>query len=656
MPLALAGTFGVMWLCGYSLDNLSLMALTISTGFVLDDAIVVIENIVRFIEKGESPMQAALKGARQIGFTVISISLSLVAVFIPLLFMSGLIGRLFHEFAVTLSAAILVSGVVSLTLTPMLCGQFLKGEEPNRKQGLVTRLSERGFNTMHGFYERTLKWVLDHEYLMLVVTFAVIVATIWLYFVVPKGFFPQQDTGQMMGTTEAAQDISFEAMKEKQDVVVKTVMADPAVQAVGSFFGGGTGSAVNTARMFISLKPKGWGKNDRRDDAGTVIARLRGKLSKIPGAQLFLTANQDIRVGGRSSKAQFQYALSDQNIDELNTWAPKLVNKLREYPQIKDATSDQQFRGLQETVVIDRDTAARLGIQPQAVDSTLYSAFGQRQVSIIYTQQNQYHVILEVDPQYYLDPSSLDKIYVKSNSGTQVPLSTIAHYQLDNTPLSVNHQGQFPCVTISFNVGQGVSLGVATQIVEQAKRDLGMPSAIRGSFAGTAQVFEASLATEPLLLLTALIAVYIVLGMLYESLIHPITILSTLPSAGLGALLAMYITNNELDLVSMIGIILLIGIVKKNAIMMVDFALDAERNEGLAPEESIYQACLVRFRPIMMTTMAAMFGALPLAIGMGVGSELRKPLGIAIVGGLIVSQMLTLYTTPVIYLWLDQIR
>ena len=656
MPLALAGTFGVMWLCGYSLDNLSLMALTISTGFVVDDAIVVIENIVRFIEKGESPMQAALKGARQIGFTVISISLSLVAVFIPLLFMSGLIGRLFHEFAVTLSAAILVSGVVSLTLTPMLCGQFLKGEEPNRKQGLVTRLSERGFNTMHGFYERTLKWVLDHEYLMLVVTFAVIVATIWLYFVVPKGFFPQQDTGQMMGTTEAAQDISFEAMKEKQDVVVKTVMADPAVQAVGSFFGGGTGSAVNTARMFISLKPKGWGKNDRRDDAGTVIARLRGKLSKIPGAQLFLTANQDIRVGGRSSKAQFQYALSDQNIDELNTWAPKLVNKLREYPQIKDPTSDQQFRGLQETVVIDRDTAARLGIQPQAVDSTLYSAFGQRQVSIIYTQQNQYHVILEVDPQYYLDPSSLDKIYVKSNSGTQVPLSTIAHYQLDNTPLSVNHQGQFPCVTISFNVAQGVSLGEATQIVEQAKRDLGMPSAIRGSFAGTARVFEVSLATEPLLLLTALIAVYIVLGMLYESLIHPITILSTLPSAGLGALLAMYITNNELDLVSMIGIILLIGIVKKNAIMMVDFALDAERNEGLAPEESIYQACLVRFRPIMMTTMAAMFGALPLAIGMGVGSELRKPLGIAIVGGLIVSQMLTLYTTPVIYLWLDQIR
>jgi hydrophobe/amphiphile efflux-1 (HAE1) family protein len=656
MPLALAGTFGVMWLCGYSLDNLSLMALTISTGFVVDDAIVVIENIVRFIEKGESPLQAALKGARQIGFTVISISLSLVAVFIPLLFMAGLIGRLFHEFAVTLSAAILVSGVVSLTLTPMLCGRFLKSEDPQRQRSLIERVSERGFEAMHKFYERTLKWVLDHEYLMLGVTLAVIISTVWLYFVVPKGFFPQQDTGQMMGTTEAAQDISFEAMKEKQEEVVKTVMADPAVRAVGSFFGGGTGQALNNARMFISLKPRGPGKDERKDDAGAVITRLRQKLSKIPGAQLFLTANQDIRVGGRSSKAQYQYSLVDQNIEELNSWAPKLVNKLHEYPQIKDATSDQQFRGLQETVVIDRDAAARLGIQPQAVDSTLYSAFGQRQVSIIYTQQNQYHVILEVDPQFYLDPRSLDKIYVKSNSGNQVPLSTIAHFQLDNTPLSVNHQGQFPCVTISFNTAEGVSLGEATQIVERAKRDLGMPSSIRGNFAGTAQVFQASLGSEPLLILTALIAVYIVLGMLYESLIHPLTILSTLPSAGLGALLGIWVTGYELDLVSMIGIILLIGIVKKNAIMMVDFALDAERNEKLSPEESIYQACLVRFRPIMMTTMAAMFGALPLAIGMGIGSELRKPLGIAIVGGLIVSQMLTLYTTPVIYLWLDQFR
>src|SRR5882724_5261332 len=656
MPLALAGTFGVMWLCDYSLDNLSLMALTVSTGFVVDDAIVVIENIVRFIEKGESPFQAALKGARQIGFTVISISLSLVAVFIPLLFMSGLIGRLFHEFAVTLSAAILVSGVVSLTLTPMLCGRFLKRENPKEKHNWLYRATETAFNRMHDFYADSLKSVLQHEYLMLIVTAAVIVATVWLYFVVPKGFFPQQDTGQLMGTTEAAQDISFEAMKEKEDEVVRIVMADPAVAAVGSFFGGGSGSALNNGRMFVSLKPKGSGKDKRQDDVAKVIARLRGKLSKIAGAYLFLTPGQDIRVGGRSSKALYQYALTDQNIDELNTWAPKLVNKLRDYPQIKDPTSDQQFRGLQENVVIDRDAAARLGIQPQAVDSTLYSAFGQRQVSIIYTQQNQYHVVLEVDPKFQLDPTSLDKIYVKSSTGSQVPLSTIAHFERSNTPLSVNHQGQFPCVTISFNTAPGVSLGEATQIIQRAAKELGMPSTIRGNFAGTAQVFQSSLATEPLLILTALIAVYIVLGMLYESLIHPLTILSTLPAAGLGALLAMLVTGDELSIVSIIGIILLVGIVKKNAIMMVDFALEAERHEGLAPEESIYQACLIRFRPIMMTTMAALFGALPLAIGMGVGSELRQPLGIAIVGGLIVSQMLTLYTTPVIYLFLDRFR
>ncbi len=654
MPLALAGTFGFMWLCGYSLDNLSLMALTVSTGFVVDDAIVVIENIVRFIEKGHSPMQAALKGARQIGFTIVSITLSLIAVFIPLLLMGGLIGRLFHEFAVTLSVAILVSGVVSLTLTPMLCGHFMRAENPDAKPGMFYRTTERGFLAIHGIYAATLRWVLRHSYLMLGLTGIVIVATVWLYTVVPKGFFPQQDTGQMTGVTEAAQDISFAAMEEKQVAVIKALQEDPAVEGVGAYFGGGSGSALNNGRTFVTLKPKGLGAGKRMDPPDVIIARMRKRLAQIPGVNLYLQPSQDIRVGGRSSKAMYQYVLQDQNIDELNAWAPKLLQKLRQNPSIKDVNSDQQFRGLEQDVVINRDAAGRLGIQPDVIDSTLYSAFGQRQVSVIYTPQNQRHVVLEVDPKFQQDPKSLERIYIKAPSGRQVPLSAIAHFEINNTALSVNHQGQFPSVTISFNLGPGLSLSEATQIIQNATTELGMPSGIRGSFAGTAQVFQSSLSTQPLLLLTALITVYIVLGVLYESLIHPLTILSTLPSAGLGALLAMLVTGDELSLVSTIGIILLIGIVKKNAIMMVDFAIDAERDEGLSPEAAIYEACLVRFRPILMTTMAALFGAVPLAIGMGVGSELRKPLGIAIVGGLIVSQLLTLYTTPVIYLFLDR--
>ena len=656
MPLALSGTFGVMYLCDYSLDNLSLMALTISTGFVVDDAIVVIENIVRLIEKGESPMKAARLGARQIGFTVVSISLSLIAVFIPLLFMGGLIGRLFHEFAVTLSVAILVSAGVSLTLTPMLCAQFLKAEDPHKKRGWFYRSTESVFDALLHGYSASLRWVLRHSYIMLFVTVMVTGVTVWLYTIVPKGFFPQQDTGQMMGTTEAAQDISFAAMTEKQTQVVQAVMADPAVQTIGSFFGGGSGSALNNGRVFVTLKPKGRGPGERMDSPDVIMARLRKKMAAIPGVNLFLQPSQDIRVGGRSSKAMYQYVLQDQNIEELNTWAPRLLAKLRENQQLKDVNSDQQFRGLQQNVVIDRDAAARLGIQPDRIDGTLYSAFGQRQVSVIYTPQNQYHVILEVDPKFQEDPSFLDKIYVKASAGRQVPLGSIAHFETTNTPLSVNHQGQFPAVTISFNLAPGLSLSQATQIIEQTTRDLGLPSGVRGSFAGTAQVFQSSLSTQPLLLLTALIAVYIVLGILYESLIHPLTILSTLPSAGLGALLAMLITGDELSIVSTIGIILLIGIVKKNAIMMVDFAIEAERHQNLRPEDAIFQACLVRFRPILMTTMAALFGAIPLAIGMGVGSELRQPLGIAIVGGLIVSQLLTLYTTPVVYLFLDRFR
>jgi multidrug efflux pump len=652
VPLSLAGTFAAMWLLQFSLDNISLMALTISVGFVVDDAIVVIENIVRYVEQGFSPIEATFKGARQIGFTVLSMSISLVAVFIPLLFMGGLIGRQFHEFSVTLSIAILVSGIVSLTVTPMLCSRLLKEEHPGQLPGRFYRVTESMFNQMLGFYSRTLRWVLKHSFLMLLVIVVTICLTIWLYGIVPKGFFPQQDTGSIMGITEGAQDISFDAMVEKQNRVTDIVKRDPAVASVTSAIGSGGGGSSNQGRMFITLKPR----NERTDNATQVVARLRAKTSRIPGIGCFFQAAQDIRVGGRATKGQYIYSLVSTDQNELNTWVPKLMAKLQKDAKLKDLTTDQQQRGLQLDVVVDRKKAAQLGIQPQQVDSALYSAFGQRQVSVMYTERNQFHVVLEALPEYLKDPTALDKIYVTGSHGIVVPLSAISHFQTSNTPTAINHQGQFPAVTFSFNLDQGTSLKEATDAIDRAAAAIHMPDDIRGSFQGTAQVFQDSLSSEPVLILTAIIAVYIVLGILYESFIHPITILSTLPSAGLGALLALLICQVELSIVSIIGIILLIGIVKKNAIMMVDFALETEREYGLTPAEAIYQACVVRFRPIMMTTLAALFGAVPLAIGQGDGSEIRKPLGVAIIGGLIVSQMLTLYTTPIIYLYLDRLR
>jgi hydrophobe/amphiphile efflux-1 (HAE1) family protein len=653
VPVSLISTFGVMYLCGYSLDNLSLMALTVATGFVVDDAIVVLENITRYMEQGKTPVQAALLGAREIAFTVLSMSVSLVAVFIPILLMGGMVGRLFREFAVTLSAAILISLVVSLTTTPMMCAVLLKPDK-GHVHGRLYRAGEWVFDRMHRGYEVSLRWALRHPRFMLLLTVFTVGTNIALFGAVPKGFFPEQDTGRIGGSIQAAQDISFQAMKEKLAKVVEIIRSDPDVSYVMGFTGGGGGggSTTNTARMFISLKPF----EERKAGARQVIGRLRKKLSGVAGAPAYLQPVQELRIGGQASNALYQYTLKGEDLAQLNTWAPRMLQQLRRLPQLVDLSSNQQDQGLQASLVIDRDTASRLGITSQLIDNTLYDAFGQRQVSIIYSMLNQYHVVMEVDPRFWQRPETLRDIYVHSSTGAEVPLSAFTHFEPKATSLSVNHAAQFPAVTISFNLATGASLGDAVTAIEAATKQMGLPAGIRGSFQGTAQAFQASLANQPLLILAALVTVYIVLGILYESLIHPITILSTLPSAGVGAILALMLCGTELSLIAVIGIILLIGIVKKNGIMMVDFALESERREGKPPDEAIYEACLLRFRPIMMTTMAALLGALPLALGTGVGSELRRPLGIAIVGGLIFSQMLTLYTTPVIYLYMDRFR
>ena len=651
LPLAVIGTFGVMKLAGFGLDNLSLMALTISTGFVVDDAIVMIENIVRFIEGGEPPLTAALKGARQIGFTVISLSFSLVAVFIPLIFMTGIVGRLFREFAITLSIAVMVSAVVSLTLTPMMCARLLTPEDPNR-QGRLFHATERFFKGMLAAYDRSLQWVLRHQAPVLGLAAITLVATIWLYVLVPKGLLPLQDTGLILGITDASQTISFSEMARKQREVAARVERDPDVVTVASFVGAGTvNPTMNTGRLYIGLK-----RRDARSAGVTqIIARLRQATSSIEGISLYMQAVQDVQIDSRVSRTQFQYTLQDADEAELGQWSDRLLARLREAPELTDVASDAQPGGLQLNVLVDRQKASRLNILPQAIDDTLYDAFGQRQVTTIFTQLNQYRVILEAEPSFQLTPAALDKVYVRSATGQMVPLSTFATLQHQTSPLTIIHQGQFPAVTLSFNLHPGASLGQAVKVIQDTERAIGLPETVVTNFSGSAAEFRSSLKSEPFLILAAIIVIYIVLGVLYESYIHPITILSSLPSAGVGALLALMFTGQDLSLISLIGIVLLIGIVQKNAIMMIDFALDAEREQGLAPHDSIYQACLLRFRPIMMTTMAALLGALPLALQHGEGSELRRPMGIAIVGGLLLSQFITLYTTPVVYLYLDRL-